>query len=233
MNHNKYLQTILKILENKYDQAFEITQLFYEVDGANGNYYRAVCREKGQKEKFVAAYYLNGSDFLLADHMEGKLAMPGAKAVLVDNYPNTLLNLKVADYLVKSNTKILFAIADIGMLGHALTMDDLEQGISCCVSNKAFDIQAQIYLFVNADIENHEQFEQEMISKILSWNMYRQKINIAVVSEKSIGEIRKAYEGNTYMIEDRLEEDEKVYRYSWYFAERGQGVRKQKVVKEG
>ena len=73
MNHNDYSEKILKELSDKYDKTFEIVKLSYEVDGENGNYYRAVCKEKDSENTFVAYYYLKGSEYLLSEDVGDEL----------------------------------------------------------------------------------------------------------------------------------------------------------------
>jgi len=62
-------------------------------------------------------------------------------------------------------------------------------------------------------------------------NAYKQSIDIAYIADADVEAIKREYSDDIYMIEDRLTEDEKITRYSWYFAERGKGITEKKDVK--
>lgn len=231
MNHNEYSKQILKELSDKYDRTFEMVKLSYEVSGEKGNYYRAVCKEPNSENTFVAYYYLNGSEYLLSEQVGDECNASNDEPLLVDTYPNLLLNLKVAEFLEKDNPDILFAIADIGAFGHAFTLGDVEKGIDYCLSNETFEVQSKLYLFANDNIANKEQFEKDICQKILSMNALNQSIDIAYISENNLQSVKDEYHDDIYRIEDRLEDDENIKRYSWYYAERGQGITEKKEVK--
>jgi len=148
MNHNEYSDKILKGLSDKYNKEFEIVKLSYEVDGENGNYYRAVCKEQDTENTFVAYYYLKGSQYLLSEDVGDELKVSKDEPLLIDTYPNLLLNLKVAEQLSKDNG-VLFVVADIGAFEHTFTISDIEMGINHCLSNESFDVQSKVYLFAS------------------------------------------------------------------------------------
>lgn len=230
MNHNEYSDKILKGLSDKYNKEFEIVKLSYEVDGENGNYYRAVCKEQDTENTFVAYYYLKGSQYLLSEDVGDELKVSKDEPLLIDTYPNLLLNLKVAEQLSKDNG-VLFVVADIGAFEHTFTISDIEMGINHCLSNESFDVQSKVYLFASNSIENKEQFEKDITQTILSMNAYKQSIDIAYIADADVEAVKREYSDDIYMIEDRLTEDEKITRYSWYFAERGKGITEKKDVK--
>ena len=231
MNHNEYSDKILSELSTKYNKEFEIVQLTYEVSGNGGNFYRAVCKEAGGTTTFVAYYYLNGSDYLLPDEIDQEAVANNSEPYLVDEYPNLLLNVKMADYLMQEIPGVLFAMTDIHAFNHTLTLADVEKGLEHCVANGEFDAQAKLYLFVDDSIEDKAQYEKELVQKILALNISEQTIDVAYIAKSNEQAVKDAYQDDIYMIEERLEEDEKVVRYSWYMAERGQGIVEKKDVK--
>lgn len=230
MNHEEYSKKILDELNSRYNKDFEIVKLTYEVDGENGNYYRAVCKEKDGHNTFIAYYYLNGSEYLLSENVDDEIKVLKGEPLLIDTYPNLLLNLKVAEYLA-NNRGVLFAVVDVGAFDHTFSLNDVEKGIDYCLSNENFDVQSKVYLFASNSVEKKEQFEKEITQAILSMNAYKQSIDIAYIADKDLQAIKSKYYDDIYMIEDRLAEDEKIIRYSWYFSERGKGIVEKKDVK--
>ena len=231
MNHQDYSDKILAELKGKYSKDFEIVKLSYEVDGESGNYYRAVCREPDSDNTFVAYYYLNGSDYLLSEEIGEDLVISKNEPFLVDTYPKMLLNLRLADYLKDNISGILFVVSDVGAFDHTFTIDDIEKGIQHCVSNTDFNIQSKLYVCASNSIEDKEQFERDLVQRILSMNAYKQSIDVAYIADENIQPVRAEYYDDVYMIENRFSEDERIVRYSWYFAERGKGVVEKQDVK--
>lgn len=231
MNHNENAAKILNELSKKYNRTFEFIQLTYEVDGNNANFYRAVCREQGSELSFVAYYYLNGTEYLLSDTGAEELNFSDGEAILVDEYSNLLLNNMFAQYLIASDPNILFAIAEIGSRDHAFTIDDIEKGLEYCICNGSFDIWIKTYLFVNSDIENKDMFDANIVTELLKIRAYPQSVDIAYISVDDTEKIKKDYQDDIYMIGDRLEEDERVVRYSWYLSEKGNEITRNKNVK--
>lgn len=231
MNHQNYSDEILAKLESKYSKDFEIVKLSYEVDGESGNYYRAVCREPDSDSTFIAYYYLKGSDYLLSEEIGEDLVISKNEPFLVDTYPNMLLNRKVAEHLTDNVQGVLFAIADIGAFDYTLTISDVEKGIAHCVANADFNVQSKLYVFASNSIEDKESFEENLVQMILSMNAYKQSIDVAYIADENVQLVKAEYYDDIYMIEDRFSEDEKIIRYSWYFAERGKGVVEKQDVK--
>ena len=231
MNHQDHSDKILAELKSKYSTDFEIVKLSYEVDGENGNYYRAVCKETESDSTFVAYYYLKGSDYLLSEEIGEDISISKDEPYLVDTYPNMLLNRKVAEHLTESVQGVLFAIADIGAFDYTLTISDVEKGIEHCVANADFNVQSKLYVFASNGIEDKESFEEYLVQMILSMNAYKQSIDVAYIADENVQLVRAEYYDDIYMIEDRFSEDEKIIRYSWYFAERGKGVVEKQDVK--
>lgn len=231
MNHQDYSDKILAELKSKYSTDFEIVKLSYEVDGENGNYYRAVCKETESDSTFVAYYYLKGSDYLLSEEIGEDISIAKDEPFLVDTYPNMLLNRKVAKHLTDNVQGVLFAIADIGAFDYTLTISDVEKGIQHCVANADFNVQSKLYVFASNSIEDKESFEEYLVQMILSMNAYKQSIDVAYIADENVQLEKAEYYDDIYMIEDRFSEDEKIIRYSWYFAERGKGVVEKQDVK--
>ncbi len=231
MNHQGYAEEILEKLESKYDRDFEIVKLSYEVDGEHGNYYRAVCKEPERENTFVVYYYLNGFDYLLPDVVGDIMGISKEEPSLSDSYPNVLLNLKIEEYFTDNVPGVLFAMSDAGVSGYKLTIDDVEKGIEHCLSNRDFDAQSTLYLFLSDSIENKEQFESDLVQKILSMDVYKQSISVAYIADEYIEAAKAEYYDDTYRIEGRLREDICVTRYSYYLAYRGQGIISKRNVK--
>lgn len=231
MNHQDYSDKILAGLKSKYSTDFEIVKLSYEVDGENGNYYRAVCKEAESDSTFVAYYYLKGSDYLLSEKIGVDISIAKNDPFLVDTYPNMLLNQRVAERLADNAQGVLFAIADIGAFDYTLTISDVEKGIEHCVANPDFNVQSKLYVFASNNIEDKERFEEGLVQLILSMNAYKQSIDVVYIADENVQSVKAEYYDDIYMIEDRFFEDEKIIRYSWYFAERGKGVVEKQDVK--
>lgn len=231
MNHQDYSDKILAELKGRYGKDFEIVKLSYEVDGENGNYYRAVCKETEGDSSFVAYYYLKGSDYLLSEEIGEDISVAKDEPFLVDTYPNMLLNRSVAEQLTDNVQGILFAIADIGAFDYTLTISDIEKGIAHCVANADFNVQSKLYVFASNSIEDKERFEEDLVQLILSMNAYKQSVDVVYIADENVQSVKAEYYDDIYMIEDRFSEDEKIIRYSWYFAERGKGVVEKQDVK--
>ena len=231
MNHQDYSDEILAELKGRYGKDFEIVKLSYEVDGENGNYYRAVCKEAEGDSSFVAYYYLKGSDYLLSEEIGEDISIAKDEPFLVDTYPNMLLNRRVAEHLTDNVQGILFVIADLGAFDYTLTISDVEKGIAHCVANADFNVQSKLYVFASNSIEDKERFEEDLVQLILSMNAYKQSVDVVYIADENVQPVKAEYYDDIYMIEDRFSEDEKIIRYSWYFAERGKGVVEKQDVK--
>lgn len=233
MKHSDYLAKILDALAQKYGKEFEILWANYEFDGASGNFYRVGCREKGRKEIFLAKYYLRGTDSLLAWMTDGPPEGHTGKPELQDSYCNLLLNIQTAEYLVAENPDVLFAIADIGVSGHVITMEDLKDGVTAFLAAKGASIRGGIWLFVSNQAADRENLENELVSGVLSLRMEKQNIRIAYVSPSVLGAMKEEYGSDTDRLDDRLKAETRVSRYCRYTTCREDGVVARHVIKEG
>jgi hypothetical protein len=231
MNHQDYSDKILAELKGKYSKDFEIVKLSYEVDGESGNYYRAVCKEQGDDQTFVAYYYLNGSQYLLQQNLDVELNKPG-QAVLVDEYPVLLLNKAYAGFL-EEKTDILFAISDVNFISHILSKEDVDQGLEHCLFNGEYEALAKVYLFVDNSHKDEEKFEAEVVTQLSGNGIFQQSIDVVYISDKDMEAVRSEYQDDTYLIRDKLKEDSRVTRYSWYLAEAGKGIVSKNDVEGG
>ncbi len=229
MNHQDYADKILAELENKYNKSFEIVKLSYEIDGENGNFYRAVCREQGGNTTFVAFYYLKGSDYLLSDELEEDFSTAD-EPILIDSYSNSLLNKAYVSFL-EENADILFAISDVNFISHSLSKEDVDQGLAYCLFDGRFEAISKVYLFADQAREDKEQFESELLQWLSDYKILQQSIDIAYIPAKDIEAVRDEYQDDTYLIREKLKNDSRVSRYSWYLTEAGNGIVSKNDVK--
>lgn len=222
MNHQDHSDKILAELKSKYSTDFEIVKLSYEVDGESGNFYRAVCKEQGDEQTFVAYYYLNGSQYLLHQNLGVELNKPES-AILVDEYPVLLLNKAYAGFL-EEKADILFAISDVSFISHNLSKEDVEQGLEYCLFNGKHEALAKVYLFIDENHKNKEKLEAEIITQLSSYGILQQSVDMVYISDKDMEVVKSEYQDDTYLIRDRLKEDSRITRYSWYLTEAGKGI---------
>lgn len=230
MNHHAYSNEILSALESKYSKDFEIENLSYEFDGKNGNYYRAVCKEPGSSSTFVVYYHLKGADYLLANDIGEDVGFSTDKPVLIDTYPNMLLNKAYARFL-EENTDILFAIAEVHFISYNLSKEDVDQGLKHCLLDGSYEVMVKVYLFVDQTCENVVNFESELLECVSGYRILQQSIDVAYVSAEDMESVRFEYQNDTYLIRDRLKNDNRITRYSWYLTEAGKGIVNRKYVK--
>ncbi len=231
MNHEEYSKKILNELNNRYDKEFEIVKLTYEVSGNAGNFYRAVCKEKGSEKTFVSYYYLNGSDYLLSESKSISEEKSGDKPLLVDEYVNFCLAEMYSDYISELDSSILFVTAEVSFNENSPSYADLEKGLEYCLSANNFKTLVKVYVFVKSDISEKTLFENELINSASNFNVYQQSLDFAYINENSSQDLRDKYLDDTYMIRDRIKSDDSVIRYIWFLMESEKGITNQKVVK--
>lgn len=231
MNHEEYSKKILDELNSRYNKEFEIVKLTYEVSGSSGNFYRAVCKAKDNDNTFVSYYYLNGSDYLLAENNEANDKKSDNKPLLVDEYINLCLAEMYSDYISRLDNSILFVTTEMSFNENAPTFADLEKGLDYCLSASNYKTLAKVYVFANTNISQKADFEDELINKVSNFDLYVQSFDIAFIDESNCEEIKNRYQDNTDSIRDKAKRDDDITRYVWFLTESSKGVVTQKVVK--
>ncbi len=231
MNHGEYFEKILNILFKKYNREFEIVRLIYEVDGEHGNQYRAICREISSGIKFVARYYLNGSDFFLLDDIDEEIKSLAKEPELVDSFCECLIAFDFAEYIKKTNKDVLYSNAIVKAVEHDISQEEIERGTDYCLEKSDYDVIVNVCVFADKNLTDKKTFEKNIVDEVLRKTQYHRTINIAYIDVAVLSDIKDDYTNDFYRLENRLMDDARVEVYSCYLAREDNVVKlREKVV---
>lgn len=224
--NQNYSSVIQDELTQKYNRNFEIVNLYYEVDGANGGYYRAICREAGDTSQFVAYYYLKNTDHF---NLNTARSTDG-EYVLVDDFCNLLMNKKYAGYLSGFCTEALHIVTE-SVTKQEITLTDIEKDESLFDFKNHPNIKIKAYFFVPGSIENKDAYGIALANKIAELGVERSVLNLIFTDLKSTAEIKAKYKNDTYMLDNNFNQDNNIVYYLRYFTEASNGIVSEKCVK--
>jgi len=223
----EYNQIFLDYLNCNYEGNFTIVKYKKEFSGAEGSFYRVVCKENTYDDLFVMYCYperadATGNDIIEIDYFKFKV---------YDEYANVILQNEYAERLKTELGEALMVKCYLVLDNAYITQEQFSKGLEYCMNNNEFDTHMRTYVVVKEGTGTPEL--REKIEKFLrTYKGYMQYLYIGYTDISDIDTLEQQYFEHYGSYSDYMIEGPTMNRVEFSFITRENGVEKQSVVKE-
>ena len=228
LNEAAYKDAILSFLKNKYNEQFEIIELYLEFNGDIGLAVRALCKSSAYTDTFLSYCYFDPS---MTDE---KVKIDENEYSLDDEYSEVVLQNKLlllVDQAYQYDESI-FVGCKVGFLGRYPSADELNKGMEFCLHNDELRAHVKFYILTSGSSKAKE-LQGKVEDFIVHHRPYKGYVYYAVSSKFNKADIVQEYFENQHDFGNYLTSSNLADTVEFTLYKIDAGLQERRIVKEG
>ena len=220
-----YKEAIISFLQEKYNDKFNIINLYQEFDGDTGMKVRALCSKTGSSDRFSVYCYL---DSAIADE---KIYIDGNNHSIVDFYTEVLYQNALLSEINVATSADSLVRSKVSFYLEQPSTTDVANGMDFCLQKQDLDACAKFYILVSRNTCASE--IQSAVENVL--NLHRPctgYIYIAYFDEFDKDAVLSVYEENQNDFGNYLANTDFADRVEFVLYKNDTGLQEKRTIRE-